>query len=159
MLRPTIDSVPTIAEVPRPASVADWFMLEKESIGLAIADCLAAGESGAWVEWEGIEISAWRAAQKQSEEVATWLERTTADEDLTLVRGLASTERTLFALTLAPELDAELEQQLTSLVEGLEQPEALAVDVQGETARVTTPNGHWMELSREDGMWRVRDFE
>ena len=51
-----------------------------------------------------------------------------------------------------------LERRFRSLVEGLEQPDALDVQVDGDTATVQLPGGHLVELKREAGIWRVRNF-
>lgn len=60
---------------------------------------------------------------------------------------------------LTDETRVSLARRLDGLIQGLEQPETLHVDRRGETARVSIPGGHWVELRREDGVWRVRDFE
>lgn len=60
---------------------------------------------------------------------------------------------------LTDDTRVSLARQLDGLVLGLEQPETLHVERRGETARVSIPGGHWVELRREDGVWRVRDFE
>ena len=64
-----------------------------------------------------------------------------------LVRVLSSSTR------------SAMEAELRSLVEGLEEPEALEVEVRGETATVIVPGGHRVKLRREEGVWRVDDLE
>jgi hypothetical protein len=60
---------------------------------------------------------------------------------------------------LTPSTRAAVEQDLRSLVEGLERPETLHVQVTGETANVTIPGGHSVKLKRDGGVWRVEDFD
>lgn len=76
-----------------------------------------------------------------------------------LRRALARRSYPALVQVLSADSRSALEEQLSGLVVGLEQPESLHIVIDGETARVTTPGGHWVELSREDGVWRVRDFE
>lgn len=52
-----------------------------------------------------------------------------------------------------------LEERLRSLVEALEEPETLQVETAGDAATVRTPGGHRVELKREQGLWKVQDFE
>lgn len=60
---------------------------------------------------------------------------------------------------LTPSTRAAIEQDLRSLVTGLERPETLHVDVTGDGAIVTIPGGHSVKLKREGGVWRVDDFD
>jgi hypothetical protein len=60
---------------------------------------------------------------------------------------------------LTPATRAAIEQDLRSLVTGLERPETLHVDVAGDAATVTVPGGHSVKLKREGGIWRVDDFD
>jgi hypothetical protein len=60
---------------------------------------------------------------------------------------------------LSPRTRAAVEHDLRSLVEGLEEPDALDVDVVGDTATVMVPGGHEVRLRREDGVWYVDDFD
>ncbi len=52
-----------------------------------------------------------------------------------------------------------LENDLRSLVEGLETPESLDVQQTGDTAIVHVPGGHIVKLRREAGTWRVEDLD
>jgi hypothetical protein len=52
-----------------------------------------------------------------------------------------------------------IENDLRSLVLGLEQPETLEVKVTGDSAEVQIPGGHSVKLKREAGVWRVEDFD
>lgn len=54
---------------------------------------------------------------------------------------------------------AAIEQDLRSLVTGLERPETLHVQVTGDAAVVTVPGGHSVKLRRDGGVWRVDDFD
>ncbi|MBX3188347.1 MAG: hypothetical protein KF819_15120 [Labilithrix sp.] len=60
---------------------------------------------------------------------------------------------------LTPSTRAAIEQDLRSLVNGLERPETLHVQVTGDTATVTVPGGHTVKLKRDGGVWRVEDFD
>lgn len=60
---------------------------------------------------------------------------------------------------LTPSTRAAIEQDLRSLVTGLERPDTLHVEVTGDTAVVTVPGGHSVKLKREGGVWRVDDFD
>jgi len=60
---------------------------------------------------------------------------------------------------LTPSTRAAIEQDLRSLVTGLERPETLHVQVTGDSAAVTVPGGHTVKLKRDGGVWRVDDFD
>jgi hypothetical protein len=60
---------------------------------------------------------------------------------------------------LTPATRAAIEQDLRSLVTGLERPDTLHVQATGETAVVTVPGGHTVKLKRDGGVWRVDDFD
>lgn len=60
---------------------------------------------------------------------------------------------------LTAETRSALENDVRGLVEGLEEPEALEVMIDGDDARVDVPGGHSVRLRREAGVWRVRDFD
>jgi hypothetical protein len=60
---------------------------------------------------------------------------------------------------LSPSTRTAIEQDLRSLVLGLERPETLHVEVTGDAAAVTVPGGHSVKLKREGGVWRVDDFD
>jgi hypothetical protein len=60
---------------------------------------------------------------------------------------------------LTPATRAAIEQDLRSLVGGLEHPETLPVTVSGDSAAVTVPGGHHVRLKRDGGVWRVDDFD
>ena len=60
---------------------------------------------------------------------------------------------------LTPATRAAIEQDLRSLVSGLERPETLHVQITGDAAVVTVPGGHTVKLKRDGGVWRVDDFD
>jgi len=60
---------------------------------------------------------------------------------------------------LSASTRAAIEQDLRSLVDGLERPETLHVQVVGDSATVTIPGGHVVKLKREGSIWRVDDFD
>ncbi len=60
---------------------------------------------------------------------------------------------------LTEDSRSALEADLRSLVVGLQDPETLDVQVTGDTAEVKLPGGHLVKLKREDGVWRVEDFD
>ena len=60
---------------------------------------------------------------------------------------------------LSPRTRAMIEQDLRSLVEGLEDPDTLPVHVTGDSASVAIPGGHHVRLKRDGGVWRVDDFD
>ncbi len=60
---------------------------------------------------------------------------------------------------LSPRTRAAMEEDLRSLVEGLTEPDALRIDVVGDSATVTVPGGHQVKLRRQDGLWHIDDFD
>lgn len=60
---------------------------------------------------------------------------------------------------LTPATRSAIESDLRSLVEGLEHPSGLEVQVTGDSAVVQVPGGHEVKLKREGGVWRVDDFD
>ena len=60
---------------------------------------------------------------------------------------------------LTPATQNAIEQDLRSLVTGLERPESLPVRVTGDTAVVQVPGGHMVKLKKEGGIWKVDDFD
>jgi len=59
---------------------------------------------------------------------------------------------------LSPATRAAVEQDLRSLVVGLEHADTLPVQVSGDSATAAVPGGHQVRLKREGGVWRVDDF-
>ncbi len=60
---------------------------------------------------------------------------------------------------LTPQTRAAIEQDLRSLVTGLERPDTLHVQVTGDAATVNVAGGHTVKLKRDGGVWRVDDFD
>src|SRR5690606_38469092 len=59
---------------------------------------------------------------------------------------------------LSPRTRAAIEQDLRTLVDGLEEPDSLDVEIVGDRATVTVPGGHHVILQRQDGVWHVDDW-
>jgi len=60
---------------------------------------------------------------------------------------------------LSPATRAMIESDLRAIVTGLDRPETLQVQVNGDTATVIVPGGHHVRLKREGGLWRVDNFD
>jgi hypothetical protein len=60
---------------------------------------------------------------------------------------------------LAPATRAAMEDHVRSLVDGLENPEGLDIQVTGDTAIVSLPGGHQVHLRRDAGTWHIEDFD
>lgn len=60
---------------------------------------------------------------------------------------------------LTSDTRSTLEQDLSTLVDGLEHPESLDIAVEGDLASVQIPGGHRVKLKREEGVWRIQGIE
>ncbi|CAN5380818.1 hypothetical protein BH09MYX1_BH09MYX1_49580 [soil metagenome] len=60
---------------------------------------------------------------------------------------------------LSPQTRAMIEQDLRSLVDGLEKPDTLPVQIAGDTATVEVPGGHHVRMRRDGAVWRIDDFD
>jgi len=60
---------------------------------------------------------------------------------------------------LTPATRAAMEQDLRTLVTGLERADTLRVEVHGDDATAEVPGGHRVRLKRDGGVWRVEDFD
>lgn len=60
---------------------------------------------------------------------------------------------------LTRDTRSSLDNDLSSLVEGLESPQTLDVKVSGDHAEVKLGGGHSVKLKREAGVWRIDDFD
>jgi hypothetical protein len=60
---------------------------------------------------------------------------------------------------LTQDTNKQLEAHTQSLVDALKHPEALDIEVTGDTAVARTRGGHRVELKQEDGFWKIQDFE
>ncbi len=76
-----------------------------------------------------------------------------------LRRALARRSYPGLMRVLSNESRSAVENDMRSIVEGLEQPETLDVKVEGDRATVVVPGGHSVKLRRESGIWRVEDFD
>jgi len=83
----------------------------------------------------------------------------TPEQALSQLRGvLARRSYAGLLRVLSPRTRAAMEQDIRTLVEGLNEPESLQIEVVGDAATVTVPGGHQVKLRREDGVWHVDDF-
>ncbi|HEY8038450.1 MAG TPA: hypothetical protein VIF15_01600 [Polyangiaceae bacterium] len=60
---------------------------------------------------------------------------------------------------LSPATRAAIELDLRTLVDGLDEPGTLPVQVTGDSAVVNVPGGHQVKMKRDGGVWRVEDFD
>jgi 1,2-phenylacetyl-CoA epoxidase PaaB subunit len=60
---------------------------------------------------------------------------------------------------LSADSATALEAKTQSVVNALRDPTALEIQLQGDRAVVDLPNGHRVELTKENGLWKIRDFE
>jgi hypothetical protein len=52
-----------------------------------------------------------------------------------------------------------LESSLRGLADALEEPSTVDIQVEGRRALARLPGGHTVTLEREDGVWRIKDFD
>ncbi len=76
-----------------------------------------------------------------------------------LRRALARRSYGALMRVLSPTTREAVEGDLRRLVEGLDEPRALPVEVSGDAALVKVPGGHQVKLRRDGGVWRVEDFD
>jgi hypothetical protein len=76
-----------------------------------------------------------------------------------LRRALARRSYPALMALMSSDSRGALESDLGSLVSGLEHPETLDIQVNGDSAEVQLPTGHRVLLKREAGVWRVLDFD
>lgn len=60
---------------------------------------------------------------------------------------------------LAQRTRAAWEGEVARVIEETEDPDALRIEIEGERARVITPDGAVIELALEEGEWRVLDVQ
>ncbi len=60
---------------------------------------------------------------------------------------------------LSPATRSAIEQDLRTLVGGLEHPETLPIHTTGDTSSAVVPGGHHVSMKREAGTWHVEDFD
>jgi hypothetical protein len=76
-----------------------------------------------------------------------------------LRRALSRRSYPALMALLAGDSESAVEADISSLVDGLEHPETLDIQVNGDVAEVQLPTGHLIKLKREAGVWRVLDFD
>jgi len=76
-----------------------------------------------------------------------------------LRRALARRSYPALMALMSSDSRGALESDLGSLVSGLEHPETLDIQINGDSAEVQLPSGHRVLLKRETGIWRVLDFD
>jgi len=103
------------------------------------------------LEEEGFRISAAGALPAGAQYPTQALEQ--------LRRVLARRSYAGLIRVLSPKTRAAIENDIRSLVIGLENPEGLDVEVTGDSAIVQVPGGHEVKLRREAGVWHVEDFD
>jgi len=97
-----------------------------------------------WVSAAGALPGGGRTPEEALEQLRRVLARRSYDG---LMRVLSTTTR------------ASVESDVRSLVEGLNEPATLPVQRNGDAAVVPVPGGHQIKLRREDGIWRIQDFD
>jgi hypothetical protein len=85
--------------------------------------------------------------------------RTPTQALLDLRAALARRSYPALVRLLSESTRTAIERDLSALVSGLENPEALDVKVHGDSAEVVIPGGHKVRLAREAGVWRIHDFD
>jgi len=85
--------------------------------------------------------------------------RTPAEALAGLRQALARRSYVALVRVLSAETRGALESDVGSIVESLEDPETLDVQVSGDDAEVELPSGHSVRLKREAGVWRVEDLK
>jgi hypothetical protein len=75
-----------------------------------------------------------------------------------LRQALARRSYAAMVRVLSAETRGALESDVSAIVRGLEDPETLEVEVEGDEAQVDLPGGHVVKLKREAGVWRVEDL-
>jgi hypothetical protein len=76
-----------------------------------------------------------------------------------LRRALSRRSYPALMALMSRESRGVLESDLSALVSGLEHPETLDIQINGDAAEVQLPTGHRVVLQREAGVWRVLDFD
>lgn len=85
--------------------------------------------------------------------------RTPAEALAELRQALARRSYAALVRVLSGDTRGSLENDLRSLVDGLEHPDTLDVKVNGDSAEVRVPGGHAVRMKREAGVWRIDDFD
>lgn len=148
-----------------------------EDVAKAVADERAElAEQGAALAQPGTRVTATaRLAYADGEEAALdlrdgryWVTsagalpgggRTPEEAIAQLRRVLARRSYAGLMRVLSPATRAAIENDVRTFVDGLNEPATLPVQVTGDAATVPVPGGHQVKLKREDGIWRVEDFD
>ncbi|HYP87237.1 MAG TPA: hypothetical protein VEQ59_03775, partial [Polyangiaceae bacterium] len=85
--------------------------------------------------------------------------RTPSEALAGLRRALSRRSYPALMALMTSDSQGALETDVGSLVSGLEHPETLDIQVNGDAAEVQLPTGHRVVLKRELGVWRVLDFD
>jgi hypothetical protein len=85
--------------------------------------------------------------------------RTPAQALSGLRRALARRSYPALMALMSSDSRGALESDVGALVSGLEHPETLDIQINGDAAEVQLPTGHRILLKREAGVWRVLDFD
>jgi hypothetical protein len=85
--------------------------------------------------------------------------RTPSEALAGLRRALARRSYPALMALMTSDSQGALETDVGSLVSGLEHPETLDIQINGDAAEVQLPTGHRVVLKRELGIWRVLDFD
>ncbi len=76
-----------------------------------------------------------------------------------LRRAIARRSYPALLRLLSPATRSAVEQDLRTLVRGLEHPETLPIHTNGDASSAIVPGGHHVSMKREDGVWHVEDFD
>ncbi len=148
------------------ADVKDQMKLARHEVG---ARARAAASPEALVR---VEVELWTARGEPVRAVeehgtyrideAGWLlsRPETPLEALALLREALASRNYRGLLRILTRREAHtLEREFSSIERGLDDPERLDVRVDGDTAVAMLPGGHQVRLRREDGLWKVEDFQ
>lgn len=103
-----------------------------------------------------LEDGAFRVASAEALPTAP---RTPADALAAFRRVLARRSYAGLLRVLSRETRASMERDLSAIVDALERPDSLDVQVKGDDAQVDLGGGHLVRLKREGGVWRIEDFD
>lgn len=74
-----------------------------------------------------------------------------------LRQALARRSYAALVRVLSEETRGALESDVSSIVRGLEDPDTLDIEIEGDEGEVQLPGGHVVKLKREAGVWRIED--
>jgi hypothetical protein len=75
-----------------------------------------------------------------------------------LRQALARRSYAALVRVLSEETRGALESDVSAIVRGLEDPETLEIEIEGDEGEVQLPGGHVVKLKREAGVWRIEDL-